>query len=725
MKSIKKHIYFLALIFLVCKINAQTDYYIDSLIVVVSNAKEDTNKLVSLSVIAENASDDVWPIYNNEMGKLAAKLQNSSNIKIKLCAKRHLAASLNNKGFFFTERGISYKAILYFNKALKIQQEIRDLEGEAYSLSNLGAVYDSKGEIDKALEYYFAAVKIRENLNSKLSLAQSYNNIAVLYNNQNDLVNALKYHFHSLRIRKQINNPSGIALAYNNIGTTYTNLVENNFKGKKPIPDSLIKKPFEYFNKSYLAFKEDDNEHGMALSLFNLADLYVLQADCYHKKNTKEYDTLVNRAELLFLRCLDIYTKTNEKEWLANTLNGLTNVYWRQNKNKKAQVMGEKAIAISQELGYPGTIQKSADILRRVYQSNHSYEKALQMSDLYHSMRDSVVNENNQKEALSKYFLYQSEKQEVLTKAHQEKMALEFSAKTKQQSIIIYFGISGLVLLSIFGLFMYNRYKLTRKQNEIIQQQKSIVEESRKEIVDSINYAKKIQYALLANKELLDKNLESYFVLFNPKDIVSGDFYWATEHENNFYLAVCDSTGHGVPGAFMSLLSIGFLSEAIKEKNIKEPNKVFDYVRKRLIESITNESQKDGFDGILLRFDRAANEISYAASNNKPVIISNHQMQSLSCDKMPVGKGERNEEFSLNTIPVSKGDIIYIYTDGYADQFGGEKGKKFKYKPLNELLLSIHERELHTQKEILNATFQNWKNNLEQVDDVCIMGIKI
>lgn len=725
MKSVKKHIYFFVLVLLFGKVNAQTDYYIDSLIVAVSSSKEDTNKLVLLSVIAENASDDIWPIYNNEMGKLAAKLQNSSDIKTKLCAKRHLAASLNNKGFFFTERGIPYKAILYFNKALKIQQEIRDLEGEAYSLSNLGAIYDSKGEIDKALEYYFAAVKIRENLNSKQSLAQSYNNIAVLYNNQNDLVNALKYHFHSLRIREKINNPSGVALAYNNIGTTYTNLVENNFKGKKPIPDSLIKKPFEYFNKSYLAFKQDNNEHGMGLSLFNLADLYVLQADCYHKKNTKEYDTLVNRAETLFLRCFEIYSRTNEKEWLANTLNGLTNVYWRQNKNQKAQSFGEKAIALSKELGYPGTIQKSADILRHVYQSNHSYEKALQMSDLYHSMRDSVVNENNQKEALSKYFLYQSEKQEVLTKAHQEKMALEYSAKTKQQSIIIYFGISGLVLLSVFGVFMYNRYKLTRKQNEIIQQQKSIVEESRKEIVDSINYAKKIQYALLANKELVDKNLESYFVLFNPKDIVSGDFYWAAEHNDNFYIAVCDSTGHGVPGAFMSLLSIGFLSEAIKEKNIKEPNKVFDYVRKRLIESITDENQKDGFDGILLRFDRTINEISYAASNNRPVIISNNQIQNLSCDKMPVGKGERAEEFSLNTIPVSRGDVIYLYTDGYADQFGGQKGKKFKYKPLNELLLSIHQKELHTQKEILNTTFENWKSNLEQVDDVCIMGIKI
>ena len=206
---------------------------------------------------------------------------------------------------------------------------------------------------------------------------------------------------------------------------------------------------------------------------------------------------------------------------------------------------------------------------------------------------------------------------------------------------------------------------------------------------------------------------------------MSGDFYWATEHENDFYLAVCDSTGHGVPGAFMSLLSIGFLSEAIKEKNIKEPNMVFDYVRKRLIESITDENQKDGFDGILLRFNRANKTLSYSASNNRPVVVSNKQINHYSCDKMPVGKGEKSEPFTLNKIDVSNGDMVYLYTDGFADQFGGDKGKKYKYKPLNELLLSINELPLDEQKYALEIEFDNWKCNLDQVDDVCILGIRI
>jgi serine phosphatase RsbU (regulator of sigma subunit) len=734
LKLVVTYLFYFTLLLCSGQLFSQSDFYIDSLIIEVAKAKDDTNKLLQLSIIAENADDDIWPVYNNEMGKLAAKLQNSTNPKIKLCALRHLAASLNNKGFFFTERGIAYKAVLYFNKSLAIQRAIRDLEGEAYSLSNLGAIYDSKGEIDKALEYYFAAVKIRENINSKQSLAQSYNNIAILYNNQNDLANALKYHFHSLKIRLELKDLRGIALAYNNIGSTYTNLVETSFKGKKKIPDSLVSKPYAYFNKSLGSYTLINDEHGIAHSMFNLADLYVLQADCYYEKNTVTYDTLLINAEKLFLKCFEIYTRNNEKEWLANTHNGLADVYWRQGKNNKAKTSAEQAMVYASELGYPGTIQKCAQILRQIYQSEKNFEKALAMSDMYFSMRDSVLNDKNQKETLSKYFLYQSEKQEILTKINQEKMQLTFASKTKQQNLIIYFVVFVLIVLTIFGLFMVNRFKVTQKQNLIIQQQKLVVEASRTEIVDSINYARRIQYALLANNELLDTYIKDRFIYFKPKDIVSGDFYWATEHNGKFYFAVCDCTGHGVPGAFMSLLIIGFMSEAIKEKNIEEPCEIFDYVRTRLIDSISKDSQQDGMDGILICFDTKSAEqgvkkISYSAANNTPVVCKKNgdtfDLLELPKDKMPVGKGEAFRKFKPYSIELNQGDTLYLFSDGYADQFGGPKGKKFKYKILNELLLSNAALPLNAQAENLLNEFESWKGNLEQVDDVCVVGIQV
>jgi serine phosphatase RsbU (regulator of sigma subunit) len=239
------------------------------------------------------------------------------------------------------------------------------------------------------------------------------------------------------------------------------------------------------------------------------------------------------------------------------------------------------------------------------------------------------------------------------------------------------------------------------------------------------------------------------FLLNKPKDIVSGDFYWissksVTENEGSgtktikdyFFIAVCDSTGHGVPGGFMSLLNSAYLSEAINEKNIFEPNKVFDYVRERLVQSISRNNQKDGFDGMLLSFERLTkfeNEkpgppsysLSYSAAHNTPLLIRNGQYMEMEHDSMPVGYGERKSPFSLYHCSLQKNDVIYMYTDGYADQFGGPKGKKFKYRQLNEMLADNSRLALEEQKEILVKKFEEWKGSLEQVDDVCIIGIRL
>ena len=175
----------------------------------------------------------------------------------------------------------------------------------------------------------------------------------------------------------------------------------------------------------------------------------------------------------------------------------------------------------------------------------------------------------------------------------------------------------------------------------------------------------------------------------------------------------------------MSLLNICFLSEAIKEKNISKPNEILNYIRNRIIGSIGNDGQQDGMDAILVCFDKVSNMITYAAANNEPILISDKQIVELAKDKMPVGKGERAESFTLHTIDYKTGDVLYLYTDGFADQFGGPKGKKFKYKPLNELLLLNSDLAMKGQENILENEFNNWKQNLEQIDDVLIVGIRL
>lgn len=273
------------------------------------------------------------------------------------------------------------------------------------------------------------------------------------------------------------------------------------------------------------------------------------------------------------------------------------------------------------------------------------------------------------------------------------------------------------VLISTLGIVLLFKIELNESLEKLF--------EKNREITDSINYAKKIQYTLLAHDAFLIENMPQHFVYFQPKDIVSGDFYWATSRDNKFYLAVCDSTGHGVPGAFMSLLNIGFLSEAINEKQIYKPNEVFDFVRERLTTSISKDGQKDGFDGILICIDKTTNTITYSAANNKPVLINTNVLTEAACDKMPVGVGEKKEDFKLHTLTAKKGNMLYLYTDGYADQFGGPKGKKFKYKQLNEQLLASSNLPMHEQKQQLETIFENWRGDIEQTDDVCVIGIRI
>ncbi len=265
--------------------------------------------------------------------------------------------------------------------------------------------------------------------------------------------------------------------------------------------------------------------------------------------------------------------------------------------------------------------------------------------------------------------------------------------------------------------------KVTERTQEVVKQ-KDIISHKQKEIIDSLNYAKRIQQTLLANDTFLNKYLPNHFLIFKPKDIVSGDFYWATKNETHFYLAICDSTGHGVPGAFMSLLNMAFLNEAINQNKITEPNEILNHVRQRLIKNLSKDGGQDGMDGILMKIDLKTKRLTYAAANNAPIIIRNGEVIELDADKMPIGIGMRTEPFKLFEANLQPNDTFIAYTDGFADQFGGPKGKKLMYKPLKEQLKAYNNLPLEEQKQKLASYFENWKGEMEQVDDVCLFGIK-
>jgi serine phosphatase RsbU (regulator of sigma subunit) len=380
---------------------------------------------------------------------------------------------------------------------------------------------------------------------------------------------------------------------------------------------------------------------------------------------------------------------------------------------------------------------KFRDLLKEVYQTTAQnyeligdYKKAYLYHQKFTNLKDEIYNDNENEIIAEMQTKYESDKKDSQIELLNTTKKLQ-DADLKRKSIIIWSFLVGLVLVIVLAFYIYRGYKIKQKANEVItqqkkevEQQKAIIEEKQKEIVDSITYAKRIQYALLASDSFLDAHLPEHFVLFKPKDIVSGDFYWAASQENNFYLAACDSTGHGVPGAFMSLLNTGFLSEAIKEKKIDAPNEIFNYVRKRLIESISNEHQQDGMDATLIKI--TTNKLEYASANNKAVVIRNNELIELGCDKMPIGKSPKEDQsFSSFSFDLLKGDCIYLFTDGFADQFGGANGKKFKYKQLHSMLIANSAEPMERQKEILSNAFEVWKGNLEQVDDMLLIGIRI
>ncbi|MBK9192058.1 MAG: SpoIIE family protein phosphatase [Crocinitomicaceae bacterium] len=269
------------------------------------------------------------------------------------------------------------------------------------------------------------------------------------------------------------------------------------------------------------------------------------------------------------------------------------------------------------------------------------------------------------------------------------------------------------------------------ERTQEIQYQKTLIEEKQIEILDSINYAQRIQRALLATDEILNKNLPEHFVFFQPKDIVSGDFYWAAETENNkFLLITADSTGHGVPGAIMSMLNISALEKAVDSDKLYEPADVLNSARTKIISTLAKdgsaEGGKDGMDCSLIRFDFMKMEISFSGANDGIWIFRNGTMLEFEPDRMPVGKHLRDKiPFNQIEIPILKGDLIFMFTDGFADQFGGDKGKKFKYKSLKNVLIQNAHLSMNEQQQNLANVLQDWKGELEQVDDVCVIGIKI
>jgi len=379
--------------------------------------------------------------------------------------------------------------------------------------------------------------------------------------------------------------------------------------------------------------------------------------------------------------------------------------------------------------------------LSETYEMMGNYKEAFKYFRLYKQWNDSVNNNQNSKkinqlELDYKYKAEQKEKDLI-----QKNKDLITGEEINRQKYIIWAGILGGVLLVVFLSFTIKtniarkktNAKLQEFNNEIIRQ-KDIIEVKNHEITDSITYASRIQQGVIPDDKEMKGLFPQHFVFFKPRDIVSGDFYWANRVNNTtnkVMLAIADCTGHGVPGAFMSLVGNTLLNQTLNNPLITTPAEVLDYINKKLPETIKSKTStgtiKDGMEIAMCEFNPDTLTMQFAGANSNIYVVRNNSIQIYKGDKQPIGESFSGKiiNYTNQIILLQKKDCVYLITDGYADQFGGDKGKKFKYKPLEDLFCTISGKNMDEQKKIISDAFDSWKKNHEQVDDVLVMGIKI
>lgn len=620
-----------------------------------------------------------------------------------------------NKAFSMSKLAFEYSYIdldsgmRIAEKALSLAENTNYTHGKAHAYNTMGTICHDKGDFQKAVEFFSKARMYAERSSDKSMLAVIYANMGNTYEFIKDYPSAKHYLFASLYLFKELKQPKQYAGCYMNIGVMY---FEHNE------PDSAM-----YYYKESLKLPFGDPGQAAILH-FNISECYLRQ------KNLVE-------AEKELLIGMELIKQVNSEYYEAMFSQQLGKIYRLQGKYDEAEKLILKSLNIAQKSKLLSPETQANYNMYQLYEAKKDYQKALQYHIRYSQLNDSLNNTERGNAAKEMEKKYQTEKKQAeIEKLNAEKTISESESKRKSQLLIFAFIGVGLVLCALgFAVFAFiNKRKAHVKLevlNKEVSQQKEELLDKNKNITDSIHYAQRIQNVLLTSQSYIRENLREFFILNKPKDIVSGDFYWAVRQDDHFYFQVADCTGHGVPGAFMSLLGINFLNEIVLERRIQSPEKILDSLRAEIIKAFTDKGKteseiSDGMDCVLCRFDLKTNQLHYAAANNVILLVRRGALIELSGDKMPVGKSPRDREpFTLQSFQLEPGDCLYMTTDGYPDQFGGKQGKKLKMKEVKQLLLAHAAEPVDEQKQELNRYFEHWKGKLEQLDDVLMVGIKI
>lgn len=632
---------------------------------------------------------NAWIAWDDIIWQVDPDLDFELNSKIKASCVKNLKKSLSKREKFFYEKNyakalhnfgsVSYvkgdyaKAINFFTKSLKLREGLGDLQGAAKSINNIGNIYLEQGNSSKAMEYYERVLDISKKLKDSNSIASALSNLGIVYTNKKDTKNAIKYQTESLEMRKEIGDKKGIAVCLSNLGQVY-------------------------------------NEQG-------------------------DYD----KALEYYSRGLEIYRELGDVLGIAMSENDFGLTYFNQGNYIKAIEFGKKSLVLAKERGAIVQEKEAYMVLFQSYEATKDYENAFEMHKLYIEIDDSLDREENSQEIIRQEFKYSYEKKaaadsvrialaDKVTEADNRRRVLE-DQKQDQEKYVLY---GGLAIALLFGAFVFNRFRAANKQKRIIEDQKQLVDKAfedlevkNTEILDSINYAKRIQNAILPSASVVKEHLKDSFIFYRPKAIVAGDFYWLEFRDDKIIYAAADCTGHGVPGAMVSVICNNGLNRSVREYGLTTPGEILDKTREIVIQEFdkSEDEVNDGMDIALCSIE--GSKLQYAGANNPLWIIRNGALIEIKADKQPIGKFDSQSPYITHTFTLEKGDAIYVFSDGFADQFGGQNNRKFKRKAYKELLLSIQDKSMEKQGAHIEKVFDDWKGDGDQIDDVCIIGVKI
>ncbi len=584
---------------------------------------------------------------------------------------------------------------------------------------------------DKAIRLANELLILAENYDSTYVIEYCYQILGEAYFFQENYENSLNYFKKFLATQVEKENRMGIGRAYNNMGIVYRAL-EN------------YREAIDCYEKSMAINHELNDISGLSSTYNNLGVLH-------------EHLNLFGQARDYYNKSLEIELKLEDNEGISTSYLNLGGVHLKLRNYQLAIDYCNKSVELCEKYSYYHSLELNYDILYQIYKETEEYKKALEFLERFYDLKYNRINKETSTQIAELELKYQSDKQE------QEILLLQKQKRQRSILSIIGFSILFIILILVFILLRINKLRRYNNQNlrtrnvevllqkEEIEAQRDEIEAQRdeikrqrdlselqttkiikqnKDITDSIEYAKHIQIALFPDKITLQKVLKNGFCLFKPKDIVSGDFYWVGYAKNKSIIVAADCTGHGVPGAFMSIIGINFLNEIVYDENIITPNEILNELRKKIIKTMVHanriEESKDGMDVALITIDYDTMKLEYAGAYNHLYYIHDHMLNVIKADRMPVGISEKSiAPFTNHTLDIHGGDIFYLFTDGFADQFGGPLRKKFRIGNLRELLLEVHEKEMAEQKRLLFETFISWKAKEQQVDDVLAIGIKI